>query len=129
MKARKILKTILIMEYLVLAIIVVWILYQVINAKHATLLFQETSSDGEYTLCIERLGHPTPILLPLDRIRIRFCENWGAGDGYNASFQVDVPTKGTAADYQVEWIDGGVKIVLLGKEPHYYILPFMSTKN
>ena len=129
MKSKRILKTILIMEGLVMVLIMIWILYQVINAKHSTLLFQETSSDGKYTLCIERLGHPTAILLPLDRFKIRFYENSEADERYNISFRVEVPTKGSLVGYRVEWMDEGVRVILFGTESQCYILPFRTIKN
>lgn len=105
-----------------------WILYQIVNAKHTTVQFQEASPDGSYTLCIEELGKPTPILYPLDRIRIRFYEN-NAEECYSIMFSVNVHTNGNKADCDMEWLDDGVQIVLSGTKSQYYVLPFVPHKE
>lgn len=123
---RKILKRIIVVESIVIAIFLLWIIYQIINAKHTTVQFQEASPDGSYVLCIEELGSPTPVLYPMDRIRIRFRESDEKEERHSITFRVNVPTKGGKADCNVEWLDDGVRIVLSGTESQYYVLPYVT---
>lgn len=123
---KKILKWMIAGESIVIALLLLWILYQIVNSKHTTMQFQDVSPDGGYTLCIEELGKPTPVLYPLDRIRIRFRENDEKEERYNVVFYVNVPTKGNKADCNVEWLDDGVRIILSGTESQYYVLPFVT---
>ena len=126
---RKILKRIIVGESIVIAMLLLWIIYQTVNAKHTTVQFQEASPDGNYTLCIEKLGKPTYILHPLDRIRIRFYENEAKEERYSIMFYVNVHTNGNKADCNVEWLDDGAQIVLSGTESQYYVLPFVPHKE
>ena len=126
---RKILKRIIVGESIVIAMLLLWILYQIVNAKHTTVQFQEASPDGSYTLCIEELGKPTPILYPLDRIRIRFYENEVKEERYSIMFYVNIHTNGNKANCNVELFDDGAQIVLSGTESQYYVLPFVTLKE
>lgn len=127
---RKILKWMIAGESIVISMLLLWILYQIVNAKHTTVQFQEASPDGSYVLCIEELGSPTPVLYPMDRIRIRFRESDEKEEchsvTHSVTFRVNVPTKGDKADCNVEWLDDGVRIVLSGTESQYYVLPFVT---
>ena len=47
---------------------------------------------------------------------------------YRASFKADVANDGASADYEIEWLNDGVQIALIGLEQPtaYNILPFRT---
>ena len=92
-------------------------------------LLRETSPDGDYTLLIKRTAAPD---FPFgeDHLQVTLFEvipeNETPRIYYRASFKADVANDGAPAAYQIEWLEEGVQIALIGSEQPtaYYILPF-----
>lgn len=50
---------------------------------------------------------------------------------YRASFKADVANDGERGEYEIEWLDDGVQIILSGEEQPtaYYILPYKTLEE
>lgn len=50
---------------------------------------------------------------------------------YRASFKADVANDGARGEYEIEWMDDGVQIILSGEEQStaYYILPYKTLEE
>lgn len=125
----RVLKTLLIIQFVVIALILMWFFYELIAGNKETELLREISPDGNYEFLIKELGKPTFFLFPIDRFRVYLCENTNNKERYVVSFRVDVRTGGGTADYKIEWLEDSVQIVLSGLESHYYILPFKTLED
>lgn len=128
MKTRT-LKILLMIQSVVLVLILTWLFVKIKDANKETELLHEISPDGNYELLIEELGKPTFFLFPIDRIRVYLYENTNNQERYVVTFRVDVRTEGGTADYNIEWLEDGVQIILSGVEYHYYILPFKTLED
>lgn len=89
-------------------------------------LLRETSPDGGYTLVITRIAEPD---FPFgdDHLKVKLFEVTAKSiDSYSATFKADVSNDGAPAAYQIEWLEDGVQVALIGSEQPtaYYILPF-----
>ena len=128
MKTRT-LKILLMIQSVVLVLILTWLFVKIKDANKETELLREISPDGDYELLIEELGKPTFFLFPIDRIRVYLYENTNNQERYVVTFRVDVRTEGGTADYNIEWLEDGVQIILSGVESNYYILPFKTLED
>ncbi len=94
-----------------------------------TVLCRDVSPDGKYCVLIEENGSPD---WPFgsDHLSIALYEN-NDEHSYSVRFNADVATDGGQADYEVEWLDDGVQIALIGNDQPtcYYILPFKTLKE
>lgn len=89
-------------------------------------LLRETSPDGGYTLLITRIAEPD---FPFgdDHLEVKLFEVTPEPCyHYCATFKADVSNDGAPAAYQIEWLEDGVQVALIGSEQPtaYYILPF-----
>lgn len=89
-------------------------------------LLRETSPDGGYTLLITRIAEPD---FPFgdDHLEVTLFEVIPETIYYySATFRADVSNDGAPAAYQIEWLEDGVQVALIGSEQPtaYYILPF-----
>ena len=125
----RILKTLLIIEFVIIVLIFMWIFFLIKDGKKETELLREISPDGNYELVIEEWGKPTFFLFPIDRIEVYLRENTYNQERYVATFRVNVRTGGGVAGYKIEWLENGVQIILSGVENHYYILPFKTLED
>ena len=123
------LKFLLIIQFVVIVLILMWIFFEVKGGNTKTELLRVISPNGDYELLIEKLGKPTFFLFPIDRIRVYLYENTNNQERYVVTFRVDVRTEGGTADYNIEWLEDGVQIILSGVEYHYYILPFKTLED
>lgn len=96
-----------------------------------TEIFRETSPNGNFVVYIEEIGAPD---FPFGKAHLQVTlfevipEDESPGVYYRASFKADVANDGASADYEIEWLDDGVQIALIGSEQPtaYYILPFRT---
>lgn len=96
-----------------------------------TEIFREASPDGNFVVYIEEIGVPD---FSFGKAHLQVTlfevipEDESPGVYYRASFQADVANDGAPADYEIEWLDNGVQIALIGSEQPtaYYILPFRT---
>lgn len=96
-----------------------------------TEIFREASPDGNFVVYIEEIGAPD---FPFGKAHLQVTlfevipEDESPGVYYRASFQADVANDGAPADYEIEWLDDGVQIALIGSEQPtaYYVLPFRT---
>jgi len=116
-------KTLLIIQLMVIVLIVKWIIPNG-DEKNKTELLREISPDGDYVLLIEELG---TAVFTYDCIKVTLYENSNSPEYYSASFWVDVHTGGGNAHYGIEWLEDGVQVILSGSESDYYILPFQTS--
>ena len=74
----------------------------------------------------------------LDYIATHFEDNIRELEGalrrfvyYCASFKADVANDGARGEYEIEWLDDGVQIILSGEEQPtaYYILPYKTLEE
>jgi len=125
MMKQRILKILLLIETLIIASAVLWTCFTFVNSKKTELL-RETSPDGNYLLIIQELGTPDwPF--GADHLIVSLYEQ-NTEPRYRVSFQADVSNDGCMADYEIEWLEEGVQIVLIGSEQPtaYYVLPFKT---
>lgn len=94
-------------------------------------LLRDTSPDGGYTLVITRIAEPD---FPFgdDHLKVKLFEV--IPDliyYYRATFKEDVSNDGAPAAYQIEWLEDGVQVALIGSEQPtaYCILPFKKRKE
>ncbi|MCM1056087.1 MAG: hypothetical protein NC517_00545 [Firmicutes bacterium] len=129
---RKILKGILIFEFAVIVALLVWIIYQLATCNNKKELLREISPDGNYVLLIQEIGKPSIVFSGsfhvIDSIKVMLCEN-DCYYHYGASFRVDIYTRNGSYEYEIEWMEDGVQIVLSGYESEYYILPFKTLED
>ena len=92
--------------------------------KRPRELLREMSPNQEYLLVITELGEPKSLYGP-DSLRVSM-RNVDKNSNYALEFETDVYNDGGEASYEVEWMDDGVQIVLIGSEQPdaYYFLPF-----
>lgn len=129
MKTR-IMKIILIIQFAVIVLVLMWIFIQIKGARNKTELLREVSPDGDYVLLIEEEGSkPTFLLFPIDRIRVTLYENVSMQERHGTSFCASVRTGGGTADYEIEWLEDGVQVILSGIKSQYYILPFKTFED
>lgn len=126
---KRALKVLFIIETLIIVIVVIYGCY-IIMSSQKTELFREISPNGEYRLIISEIGTPD---WPFgdDHLRVTL---YGIGDEslyYVASFKADVANNGMQAEYEVQWLEDGVQITLIGSDQPtaYYILPFKTLEN
>ena len=126
MKTR-ILKTMLIFETMVIILIFVWIFFDVATGNNRTEVLREISPGGGYVLLIQELGEPSSFYA-IDRLKVTLYEN-SSHEHYYAEFRVDVSTGGGPAEFDIEWMEDGVQIVLYGNKAQYYFLPFKTFED
>lgn len=119
-------KIILIIQFAVIALILMWIFLDVKDGNNKTELLREISPDGKYVLLIEQLGKPG--FYAIDRIKVTLYEN-NTQEHYGATFRVDISTGGGSAKYEIQWLEYGVQIILSGARSEYYILPFKTLED
>ena len=125
MKVRT-LKILLIIQFVVIVLILMWIFGDVKDGNNETELLREISPDGNYVLLIEKLGNPG--FFAVDRIKVKMYEN-NTQEHYGVTFRVDISTGGGSAKYEIEWLEYGVQIILSGARSEYYILPFKTLED
>ncbi|MCM1056086.1 MAG: hypothetical protein NC517_00540 [Firmicutes bacterium] len=126
MKTRTLIR-LLIIESAVIVRLLTWTFGEGTGGNRTELL-RETSPDGDYVLLIEELGTPSSFFYSLDRIQVTLCEN-SSHEYYCASFRADIPTRGDTAEYEIQWMEDSVQIILSGHESQYYILPFKTLED
>lgn len=119
-------KTLLIIQFVIIVLIVKWILPNG-NVKNKTELLREISPDGDYVLLIEELGKP--VFSHCDSIKVTLYENNNSHDYYSASFEDQILGDGGTANYEIKWLEDGVQIILSGGRAYYYILPFKTLED
>ncbi len=117
-------RVLLVVESLILLFVAIYIIYCTIsNGRNE--LFREESTDGKYRLIISELGTPD---WPFgkDHLRVTLYGIGQDNQNYRTSFKADVANNGMRAEFDVEWKQDGVKIILYGAEQPtaYYILPY-----
>ena len=94
----------------------------------------EESPDGKYTLKIDEIGTPD-FSFGNSHLEITLFEmlpeDERPGLYYRASFKADVANDGARGEYEIEWLDDGVQIILSGEEQPtaYYILPYKTLEE
>lgn len=118
-------KILLSIETLIIVLEVLLFCFALITNGKTALLW-ETSPDGDYLLIIQELGEPG---WPFgdDTLRISLYGSKSV-HFYRVSLDADVANNGMQASFEVEWLEDGVQIVLMGCEQPaaYYILPFKT---
>lgn len=120
-----------IIESVVMVRLFMWTFGEGKDGNNKTELLREISPDGDYVLLIEELGKPVLYskYYASDRIKVTLYEN-NSHENYCESFRVEISTCGDTAQYEIEWLEDGVKIVLSGFESdYYYILPFKTSED
>lgn len=104
------------------------------NVSGQTEIFREESPDGKYTLKIDEIGTPD---FPFGNSHLEITlfemppEDERPGLYYCASFKADVANDGARGEYEIEWLNDGVQIILSGEEQPtaYYILPYKTLEE
>lgn len=104
------------------------------NVSGQTEIFREESPDGKYTLKIDEIGTPD---FPFGNSYLEITlfemppEDERPGLYYCASFKADVANDGARGEYEIEWLNDGVQIILSGEEQPtaYYILPYKTLEE
>lgn len=120
-----------IIESVVMVRLFMWTFGEGTDGNNKTELLREISPDGDYVLLIEELGKPVLYskYYASDRIKVTLYQN-NSHENYCESFRVEISTRGDTAQYEIEWMEDGVRIVFSGWESDYcYILPFKASEN
>ena len=94
------------------------------DSKNKTQRLREISPDGNYILLIEEIGKP--IFAQIDHIKVTLYEYNNSHEHIIATFHAEISTGEGTAHCQIEWLEDGVQIMLIGSQTHYYILPFKA---
>lgn len=130
---KRTMKMLLVAEFMVIVLLFLWIFWYVyvgLNSDNVELL-HETSPDGDYVLDIEETIEPFFSIDPAQiRVRLYSSEYTYPGKrSYAVMFYTEVATRDRTVHYEIEWLEDGVLVILSGKEPHYYILPFKTLED
>lgn len=104
------------------------------NVLEETEIFREESPDCNFVVYIEEIAPPT---FPFGDAHLQvtlfevITEDERPGRYYRASFKADVANDGASASYEIEWLEDGLQIALIGSEQPtaYYILPFRTINS
>ena len=124
----KTLKILLVVEF----VITVFVLYILLSAFRerglGDELFREFSPDGKYELVIEGKTAPNGLNSAFYLFKEKLYEN-KAENPYIVWFRAQISAPGGPPIYEVEWIEGGVRIGLYGYGNYDYILPFKTAED
>lgn len=89
------------------------------NDSNDSVVLRELSPCGNYTLLIEEIDEPD-FPFGKDHLQVTLFEMLPEDERlvvyYRASFQADVANDGIKADYEIEWMENGVQIALIGSQ-------------
>jgi len=122
---KRTMKRLLIIEFMIIVLLLMYIFWEIKYNTDNVELLHEISPDGDYVLIIEEFGKPVFPFYPA-LIKVIFYSH---EQSYSVVFNVDVVTRDGTVQYGIEWLEDGVRIILSGKESHYYILPFKTLED
>lgn len=122
---RTTLKRLLTAEFTVIALLFLWIVWDIKYNSDRVELLREASPDGGYVITIGEIGKP---VLPIYPTHIR-VNLYSHEHSYAVVFRTDVATKDGTVDYGIEWLEDGVLVILSGEKTQYYILPFKTQED
>jgi len=123
---RKKLPKLLTVEIILLVLILSFTFFRWWTRYAQKELVREVSPDGRYTVQLLQDGMPAFPFGP-DHISVTLFENTFERDSYyRVSFSATVANDGAPAEYEIEWLEDGIKVTLRGREQPeaVYILPF-----
>lgn len=122
----------LIAETVILVVVLIFGCFLYLVDFKNTELLREASPDEKYMLVIWEVGEAD---FPFgdDHIKVTLYEVTPQQKFpfYTVSFTAAVANDGAPASYQVEWLEDGVQIALIGEEQPtaYYVLPFKTLND
>ena len=130
---KRTMKMLLVAEFMVIVLLFLWIFlyfYVRLNFDKVELL-HETSPGGDFVLDIEETFKPVFSIYPTQiRVRLYSSEYTYPGKrSYAVMFYTEVATGDGTVHYEIEWLEDGVLVILSGKDPQYYILPFTTLED
>lgn len=126
----KTLKILLVVEFLITVLILYCLLSAFRERRVGDELFREFSPDGEYELVINGMTAPNGLYSAFSYYKVMLYEA-KAQNPYRVWFCTEFPASRGRLEYEVEWLEDGVKIGLYGNmfEPYDYILPFKTSEE